>query len=202
MAVGLLCYALWRGVQTFSNISDDKKSAKGLGKRARYLFSGLVYLSLAFVAAKVALHKASGGSGSGSKQSIAAELLSKPFGQILVIIGALIIAGVGIYQLWYGLSGKYKKHVSDLKINSDAAEVLVRSGKIGFMARGFVYLIIAYMFLQAALQFNSSKAGDTAQAFQFLESTSYGSYLLGALGLGLISYGVFNFLRARYDHLD
>ena len=201
VALGLVCYSIWRGVQTFSNISDDKKSAKGLGKRARYLFSGFVYLSLAFVAAKVALHKSSDSSGSGSKQSMAAELLSKPYGQILAGIAALIIAGVGVYQLWYGWSGKYKKHVSDLKLNSDTAKVLVRSGKIGFMARGFVYLIIAYMFLQAAMQFNSSKAGDTAQAFQFLEDTSYGSYLLGAVGLGLICYGVFNFLRAKYDQL-
>jgi hypothetical protein len=60
-------------------------------------------------------------------------------------------------------------------------------------------LIIAWLFSKAAWFSNAFEAGDTAKAFRFLESASYGSYLLGALGLGLLCYGLFNFIRARYE---
>ncbi len=80
-------------------------------------------------------------------------------------------------------------------------ELLLKSGKIGYVARGIVWLIIAWLFSKAAWFSNASEAGDTAEAFRFLEEASYGSYLLGALGLGLLCYGIFNFIRAFYEKL-
>jgi hypothetical protein len=76
---------------------------------------------------------------------------------------------------------------------------LLIAGKTGYVARGIVWMIIGWMFMQAALHSDSSEAGDTSKAFSFLESAAYGSYLLGAVGLGLISSGVFNFIRARHE---
>jgi hypothetical protein len=37
--------------------------------------------------------------------------------------------------------------------------------------------------------------------FSAPNTASYGSYLLGALGLGLLCYGIFNFIRAFYEKL-
>jgi hypothetical protein len=64
-----------------------------------------------------------------------------------------------------------------------------------------VWLVIAFLFLRAALYARASEAGNTGKAFQFIETTPYGSPLLGALGVGLIAYGVFNFVRARYERM-
>jgi hypothetical protein len=67
------------------------------------------------------------------------------------------------------------------------------------VARGLVWLIIAFLLLKAALHADSAEAGDSGKAFLFIENTHYGSYLLGMIGIGLIAYGVFNFIRARYE---
>jgi hypothetical protein len=197
IALGLLCYSIWRGIQTFGNTENKDNNAKGISSRVRYLFSGAVYLAVAFVAAKTLFDKDKGNGD--ANQTFVAELLSKPLGQWMAALVALSIAGVGVYQAYYGLSEKYKKHVSELNVHNNASHYLLTAGKIGYVSRGVVWLIIAFLMMKAALHANSKEAGDTGKAFQFLESSSYGSYMLGALGVGLVLYGVFNVVRARYE---
>ena len=194
LAAGLLCYSLWRGIQTFSNTDDPEKK---WSKRARYFFSGLVYLSLAFTAIQL-IFKNRNDDGD-KNQYWASQILDHPLGQWLIGLAALILAAVGIYQIYYGLSEKYKKHVQQLKLQSSGSILLLRSGKVGYISRGIVWLILAYLFLKAAIHDNSSEAGDTGKAFSFIEASTFGSFLLGGLGIGLIAYGVFNFIRARYE---
>ena len=79
---------------------------------------------------------------------------------------------------------------------------MIRAGKFGYMARGVVWLLIGYLFLKAAKNANPEEAGGTGSAFQFLEEASYGSFLLGAVALGLLCYGVFMFMRARYQPIS
>lgn len=196
VAVGLVCYAIWRGIQAFRPTHRGEETK--WDKRARYLFSGIAYLSVAFTAGRLLLYNRQD-SGNGNQQ-LASRLLEQSAGQWLLGAAALIMAAVGVYQLYYGLSEKYRKHVQGLSLSTPASSLLLRSGKVGYVARGIVWLVIAWLLFQAALQANAAKAGDTAQAFQFVESSTAGSLLLGALGAGLAAYGVFNFIRARYEH--
>ena len=196
LALGLISYTVWRGIQAFSDSQNKGSDAKGLATRARYLFSGLVYGSLAVYVINMLF---SNPSGSGdSQQSMARELLSKPFGQWLVGIGAAILLGVGLYQIWYGISEKFRKHAEKVGRSSHTG-LLLLAGKIGYVARGIVWVVIAWMFFKAALSSISAEAGDTSKAFSFLQDAAYGSYLLAAVGLGLVCYGAFNFVRAKYE---
>lgn len=197
--LGLLCYAIWRLVQAIADTENKGKDVKGISRRLRYVFSGLIYSSLAMAGVKMLLHRSGSGSDN-SNETMVSELLQKPFGQWLVGIVAAMMAGNGIYQLYYGFSEKYRKHIRGLHIDSTADAILTRSGKIGYSARGIVWLLIAWLIIKAAIHANAAEAGDTATAFQFLENGAYGSMLLGALGFGLLCYGVYNFIRARYDH--
>lgn len=196
VAAGLVCYALWRGIQTFRPAHRGGEAK--MGKRVLYFFSGLAYLSVALTAIRLLLYNRQD-KGDGNQQ-LASSLLQQSAGQWLLGAAALIMAAVGVYQLYYGLSEKYRKHVQGLSLSTPAASLLLRSGKIGYVARGIVWLIIAWLLLNAALHANAAEAGDTAQAFQFVESSTAGSLLLGALGVGLAAYGIFNFIRARYEN--
>jgi hypothetical protein len=199
IALGLISYFLWRAVQAFADTEDKGSDAKGLATRGRYLFSGLVYGSLAFSIIKILFFN-DNGSGD-EQQDMAQELLSKPFGQWLAGIGAAIFAVVGGYQVYYGLSEKYRKHAE--KISGDnGKKVMLGAGKIGYVARGIVWLLIAWLFLRAAMTANSAEAGDTSEAFGFLQDVAYGKYLLAAMGAGLFCYGTFNFIRARYEKFN
>ncbi|MCC9168248.1 DUF1206 domain-containing protein [Pontibacter harenae] len=200
VAVGLACYAIWRFIQAIKDTTHKGSDTKGIGRRIGYAFSGAVYGTLAFYAAKMVLgNSTSGGSGDDSRQTFARELLKQPFGQWLVGIVAVGTIIMGLYQLYRAFSEKYRKQVKSAGLENDAEEMLMKAGKIGYVARGIVWMVIGYLFLQAALQANPNEAGGSSSAFQFLENSSYGSYILGAVALGLICYGVFMFLQAKYQ---
>jgi hypothetical protein len=195
-AGGLLCYVIWRVTEAFHTNGDKK----GWGKRLRYLFSALVYLAFAITAVKISIGEKTGGGD--RNQAVAGELLSQPLGQILTGLGGLILAAVGGWQIYYGLSEKYRKHVQGLSLHANHSSLLLRSGKVGYVSRGVVWLVIAFLFLRAAFSAAASEAGDTGKAFRFIESSPFGSPLLGLLGLGFIAYGIFNFIRARYERFE
>lgn len=191
LVAGLVCYSVWRMFEAFGM----KNKKKNWPKKIRYVFSALSYLLIAYAAFQVLMYNDSGESNSHWSQ----EFIYKDFGKILVGAIALAMAGIGIYQIYYGFSEKYRKKFSGSGIPSSNASILLRSGKIGYAARGVVWLIISYLLIRALLNARASEAGDTAKAFGFIESSSYGSYLLGTLGLGLLAFGFYNFLRAAYE---
>ncbi|WP_299699566.1 DUF1206 domain-containing protein [uncultured Pontibacter sp.] len=198
VAAGMLCYTLWRFIQAIRDTEEKGSDAKGIGRRIGYAFSGAVYGALAFTAAQLVLGNG-GGSGSDSRQTLARELLAQPFGQWLLGAVAVGTMAMGLYQFYRAYSGKYMNKVQQEKLDPKVRQSLVRAGLVGYIARGFVWLIIGYLLLRAAVNSNSREAGSSSQAFQFLEEASYGSYLLGALALGLICYGVFMFVRAKCE---
>jgi hypothetical protein len=197
LAVGLICYTLWRFVQGAMKPSGLDANSKAAAKRIRYIASGMVYGMFAYQIIR-RLFAPQSGSGDSSQDAIR-ELLNKSYGQALVGAIALGLLIIGVYQIYYGLSGKYKKHVSKV-IGIDHGDVLLKSGKIGYVARGLVWLLMSFLFFRSALYSNASEAGNTSKAFEFLKGSSYGSYLLAAVALGLICYGTFNFVRARYEN--
>jgi uncharacterized membrane protein YidH (DUF202 family) len=198
IVVGLLCYATWRLLQGIKDTEDKGSDLKGLARRSTYIFSGLLYLSVAFYAAKLVLtdHKQNGD----SKKALAQTLLEQPFGQALMAIAAAVMIGSGISQFYRAFSGAYKKHVQEHN-NTRTANILVKMGKLGYVARGIVWLVVGWFFIKAAYDTSPSEAGDSGSIFHWVESGPYGSLLLAVLALGLICYGVFMFTRARYQHI-
>jgi hypothetical protein len=200
IAVGLACYAIWRIIQALNDTESKGSDAKGIATRIGYFFSGLVYGALAYSAAKLVLGSGgSGGGGNDTRQSFAREVLQQPYGQWLVGAVAVGTIALGVYQIYRGLSDKYKKQVRNAGLTGDTESMMIKAGKVGYVARGIVWIIIGYLLLQAALQANASKAGGSSSAFQWLENSAYGSILLGAVALGLICYGGFMFMRAKYQ---
>lgn len=202
VAVGLVCYTLWRLTQAFLDTEHKGTDAKGIGRRVVYAFSGLVYGSLAYYSFQMILGKQGDQGGDRSSQTLVREILQKPFGQWLVGLIGLAIIGIGLYQIYRALSGKYLKNVQTSSIKTELKETIIRFGKIGYVARGVVWGLIGYLFIKAALRANANEAGGSNTAFAFLEEASYGSFLLGAVALGLIGYGIFMFVRARYEVIN
>jgi hypothetical protein len=199
-AIGLLCYSIWRFVEAFLDTEDKGSDTKGLLVRGRYAFSGLMYGASTYYAAKLLLGVA-GGEGSDTRETIAQKLLEQPFGQWLVGIVAVGVMAVGVYQIYYSISDKHRKKINESKVDNRVKETLLRTGKVGYIARGIVWLLIGYLFLKAAIQSDSSEAGGSDSAFSFLEQ-EYGSWILGVVALGLLCYGIFMFVRARYQPVN
>ena len=194
VALGLLGYVFWR---FYVAIKDPEN--KGW-KRIAYFGSAITYGAIAYYAALLAIEGSGGSSGgdSNSRQFIAAKLLQLPAGQWIAGAVALVLIGIGLYQFYRAFSNKYKEKVDQSQMNEKEEKAYLAAGKAGYTARGVVFAIIGYMFMKAAVNSNPSQAEGTEGAFQFLQNTGYGPWLLGVVAFGLFLYGIFCLVMAKY----
>ncbi|WP_370970701.1 DUF1206 domain-containing protein [Amycolatopsis sp. cg9] len=74
---------------------------------------------------------------------------------------------------------------------SDTAQLL---GRAGMACYGLVHLVLAYLALQVA--FGDSEQADQKGALQEIGSTAFGQVLLWVLAIGLVAFGLWQFLMA------
>ena len=193
LAIGLACYAFWRFVQS---VQDPENKSKVI--RIGYFISGLIYLGFGIYAITQVL--GSGGSGSGqSRQTIVAELLQSSFGVFVVILIALALFGKAIYQFYRVYSGNFTKNIRTTDIPHHKAQKIVKNaGYAGYISRGVLIGIVGYFFLKAALESNPGNVQGQSGAFSFLQQSSSGPWLMAIIAAGLVCYGIFMFIVARY----
>ncbi|MBD2335570.1 DUF1206 domain-containing protein [Calothrix sp. FACHB-156] len=200
VAIGLIGYVLWRFVEAIKDPEHKGNDAKGLAQRIGYAINGFIYVGLASSAVKILL--GSGGSGnSNSTQDWTARLLSQPFGQWLVGTGGAFVIGLGFYQFYKAYSTKFQKEFNLNQLSNKERKWVIGICRFGLVARGIVFCIIGWFFIQAATQSNAQAAGGLDEALQTLAQQPYGPWLLGFVALGLIAYGIYMVIKARYSQL-
>ncbi|UOR04908.1 DUF1206 domain-containing protein [Hymenobacter aerilatus] len=198
IAFGLLGYIVWRLVQAFRDTEDKGHGAKGIARRVGYAGSGLLYASLAWYAAQLAMHNPTDNNGN-ARQTLTGKVLGWPGGEWIIMLVGLITIGVGVYQIYRAYSGTFHKHVKSSDIPTGQQNKVYRLGQVGYTARGIVLGITGYFFVQAGLQSRATAIGDTEQAFDLL--ASMGPVVLGIVALGLIAYGLYMLVQAKYPVL-
>ena len=192
-AAGLLAYAAWRFVQGVADPENEGSDALSLGRRFAYLVSGALYVGLALTAARLMLGGSSGGDGA---QSWTASVLQLSFGQWLVGAVALSIFVAGIHQFYQGVAAGFTEDFALGKMSDNEKTWATRAGRVGHVSRSVIYFIVGWLVLRAALSDNPSDVGGMDKALSTLRDQ--GPWLLGAAGLGLVCYGVYCFVMARY----
>lgn len=66
---------------------------------------------------------------------------------------------------------------------------------IGFISKGLIYVVVGILSLLAALNMGGESSG-TSQALKFLKKQPFGKVLLIALGIGLLCYSYWMFVRS------
>ncbi|MEC4815090.1 MAG: DUF1206 domain-containing protein [Scytonema sp. PMC 1069.18] len=197
VAIGLVGYVIWRFVQAINDPENQGTDAKGLAVRAGYVGNGLVYAGLAWSAVQIIFDMDNGGS-SNSTQDWTARLLSQPFGQWLVGTGGAFFFGLGFYQFYQAISAKFRKQLILAELDDEQRKLIMGISRFGLLARGVVFCIIGWFLIQAAIQSDAREAGGSSQALEALARQPYGPWLLGAVALGLVAYGIYMIVQARY----
>jgi hypothetical protein len=192
MAAGLLAYGLWRLIEAWVDSAGRGTDAKALAERGGGALSGLVHLGLAGLAA---LHVVgSGGSGGGdSAEAGARTALDLPGGGLMLILVAAALLVTGLVQLGKAWTLDFLKH---LGCSGDARLWIGRLGRAGFLARGIVFLIMAWSFWRAGSEGSSSQAGGPAEALSSLPDT-----LQTLVAAGLLLFGLFSFAEAWFRRI-
>jgi hypothetical protein len=196
LALGLVGFVVWRFVQAFVDPEHKGTKPKGLGQRALYLFSGLIYAGLALSALQLLLGRARRGGGN-STQGWTARLLEQPFGQVLVALVGLGVIGYALQQLHRAWKGKFLHKLDLSRLRVLHRDWAVRISRFGLGARGVVLLVMGVFFVRAAVSANAREAKGVGEALSTLARQPEGDLLLGAVALGLVAYAVYLFIEAR-----
>lgn len=195
VAVGLIGYVIWRFVAAGLNPENDKPA-----KRAATAVSGLIHAALAVEAVRLAM----GGSGAGEGDQAShwtAEVMSRPFGRWLIALVGLVIAGFGLQQLRHAYRVKLDDQLSLGSLSAETRRWVVRTGRAGLAARGVVFGIMGGFLLLAALRTSPGEARGVGGALRTLQEQPFGPWLLGVVAVGLVAYGIYELVRARYRRI-
>ncbi|MEG4939047.1 DUF1206 domain-containing protein [Microcoleus sp. F4-D5] len=198
VTIGIIGYFLWRMVQTILDPEHQGQNmdAKRIAQRIGYAFSALAYAGLALTAVKLIM-----GSGGGKKdttEDLTAQLLAQPFGQWLVGLVGSIVIGVGFSYFYQAYKAKFRRHFKLDEMSQKELTWATRLGRFGIAARGIVFVIIGLFFIQAARLSDASQAKGLGEVLAILAQQPFSPVILGLVPLGLIAYGIYSVIEARY----
>lgn len=193
LALGFLCYAVWRFFQSIKDPENMGVELKAIGKRVGFFFSGIIYLGLGIYTVYQIFGTTTGEQSSG-KSMLPADYLDYIF--YAIAIGLAIKA---IFQVVKAYKGRFleKFHLNALS-NINTRKTIKWLAYSGLVARAIVVGIVSYFFFTAADTANKNDIKGTSEAFSFLRQNSEGSWLMGTVALGLICYGTYMFVMAKY----
>jgi hypothetical protein len=203
LAVLFAAYAIWRFVEAVVGTDDD--GAKDWAKRAGYVARGAVYAVLAVVAIQIAAGtdgSGGGGGGGGNEDAYTARVLEWPAGQWLVGAAGLAVLGAAGWNVWRGASRKFKKSWKTEQMSRREEQVATIVGVAGHLARAAVYGLIGVFLVRAAYQYDPKETVGLDGALAKIARADYGPWLLGLTAAGLIAYGLFCFVEARWREVE
>jgi sulfite exporter TauE/SafE len=186
MVAGMTGYGLWRVSDAAFGMDSGRHHMKAWRRRVAAGVSGAIYLFLAYKALRIMLQ---GYSNSGDAHERVAAALHLPAGALLLAGAAAVLAGAGLVQLFKAGSCSFLKHL-DERGRRPLAKWL---GRVGFAARGVVFLTLAWLLARSALDHSAAEAGGLEQALDALRGP-----LEIPVAAGLLVFGLYSIVEARY----
>lgn len=189
--LGFATLAIFQLVEGILGGPDLTDRLKAVGKGILYAALGVTTFTYA----------RGGSSDSGeSTTDLTATLLQAPLGRWLVAAVGVGVAAVGAYHVFKGLTHRF---LEDLRSSGggDLGRAIVVTGTLGYAAKGVALVVLGGLFGVAAWQADADEAAGLDAALKALAEQPFGTVLLLAVALGLILFGVYSVLRARYARM-
>ncbi|MBO9558514.1 MAG: DUF1206 domain-containing protein [Caulobacter sp.] len=200
IGVGLAGFAAWRILQALFDADRHGRSLKAWGVRAGQAISGLVYGGLALSAFEL-LDELEDVGEVDEEQGVrhtASTILDLPHGDSLLIVAGLIVLGFGIGNVIQGVVQDFAKRLDcDDRICRRVAPL----ARIGYAARGLATLPLGVFLVRAGVEARAGEAHSWGGALQALEGQPFGSSALCLVAAGLIAFGLFGLVEARYRRI-
>jgi len=198
VAVGLVALALWQASETiwgYRHLEGAKRVRSRLTSGAK----AVIYAALGVSAASVAL--GSGASSSQSQQQATSGVLALPGGRVVVVVTGLIIVGVGVAGVVKGVQESFAEEIDTSPMSAVAQKAVARLGKVGYIAKGVALGLVGGLLGYAALTFDRQKAPGLDGTLQTILAQPFGRFLLTAVALGFLAFGLFALLQSRYRRM-
>jgi hypothetical protein len=196
-AIGLFGYAAWRVLQGILDPDHRGTTWKGTALRASYVGRGLLHGLFAFQAVRI--YRGLPSSESGERQ-IAAEAFRWPLGDWLVVLAGFGLIAFGIQQIYAAIACRLEPNLKVNNIRQEAGEWAVSVSRFGVGARAVVFIMFGWFVVHAGWSRDSSEVPTTPVLMRILAAQpgELGDWMLGIMAAGLIAYGFYQIVHARY----
>ncbi|MFE4632827.1 DUF1206 domain-containing protein [Streptomyces sp. NPDC056773] len=193
VGIGLVGMALWRLSEAVFGAAGPggDKPVKRLSSAGRSVFYAVVAFSV--------LRFSAGGGRSGDEQSrdVTATALQLPAGQWLVGAAGLGIAVAGVVIAVQAARRTFRKHLAMGGASARWRKTVDFLGVSGGLARGTVWTAAGGFVVYAALRHDASQAKGLDDTLRSFTRTGAGPWLLVAVAVGLVLFGLFSWVMAR-----
>jgi len=198
VVAGLAGYALWRLAEAIWGHREESDERKRTLKRLISAGDGVIYAAVGVLAFRTVTAGSGGGSG---QQTAVSKVLDWPAGEVLVfsVGAAIVIAGLALTV--HGLRTDFEDNLDRSAMGRSMFGAVRVIGLVGNAARGLVIALVGGLVIDAALEHEPGKAGGLDVALKNLAGAPYGKPLLLIAAVGLIAYGVYCAIEARYRRL-
>ena len=199
LSAGLAGYALWKVVQGVMDPDGRGSDVQGLVRRVAYVGSGAIHGILAFTAAQTVF-----GAEDSSEDAMAASAMAyqPPVGRILVAVVGVAVVCVGLYQLYAAYKATFRRELALGRMGEAREMWTTLFGRIGTAARALAIGTAGAFLILAAYHSDPKETRGLGGALETVQHQVLGTYMLGAMAAGLVIYGAFMFLVARYRYID
>ncbi len=198
VAVGVLAYAGWEITQAVTDHKRKGASAGGLIIRGLAVLKGAIYGMLGVQALRLLMGARSDSEGA---DDYARTAMSFPLGGLFLVLVGLGIAAYGIKQLMMAWKGQFDDDLNQQQLRREAGAWVLSIGRAGIGARGVIFVLVGVALARAGFDHRPSEASSLPEAMWTLFSQPFGSWLLAAVAAGLMCFGFFQLLHARYARL-
>src|SRR4029453_3514812 len=140
----------------------------------------------------------SGSLSSQSQQQTASGVLAWPAGQVIVVVTGLIIIAVGVAGMIKGVTKSFSEEIDTSSMSPVARKGVARLGEVGYITKGGALGVVGGLLSYAALTFERQKAQGLDRALHTILAQPFGRFLLTAVALGFMAFGLFAMLQSRY----
>lgn len=193
IVAGFAGYALWRLTEACFGVAGEGKK---VGPRVQSLTRGVLYLVLA--ASGVALLRGSHNTQAGQQRELTARVMQHTGGRWIIGVVGVVIVCVGLALAWEGLRLRFMRYFPAGALTARTRRVVGTLGWFGNISRGCVFTVIGALVLIAAVRHQPSKAGGLDSALRTLRDGPNGTWILGAIAVGLVAFGLYGLCEARY----
>lgn len=195
--VGCAGMAVWQAGEALLR----SRSYRGTARVRKMISAGteaLIYAAVAGIFGSFAFGR---GSDSGeTAQDFTAALLAHPAGlPLLVLLGGTIM-GVGVYFIIKGVRRRFQDELERFE-NRRRGQVLTVVAVAGYTSKGLALNLLGLLFIVAAFKHNPAESTGLDGSLKALQEQPFGLVALTAIGLGLIGYGAYSMVRARYGRM-
>ena len=196
LALGLAGYTLLRLTQAFVGRTAEAGRQSTFDRVAAFA-SGCAYAIFLAIAIAILVGSAGGGSGK-EPRAATADVLGWPGGRFLVAAAGIAFVGVAAYQAYLGLSRKFLSYTKTQYMSPPTLRRFTALGVTGHLARAVTFGLVGVFLVKAAVEYDPSEAVGIDGALQRLTTESYGPAALLVVAVGLIAFGVYSVVDARY----